>query len=141
VADISPVRDSTEDVVKAGTFRLTLGTQAAAVIGALITGLNPLFGDDFSDGQKTAIIIAAIAFIAISQVADVLARAWGAAAASSAVAALPKALPVSVRLPAPEDDYDGSALAIRGKDEYLVVPSGVDGKGAAWVAKTTIRFK
>lgn len=134
------VRNQGDDVVKSGPFRLTLGTQAAALIGALVTSLDPLLGDAFTSGEKTAIIIAAISFIAVSQVADVLARAW-VTASSSGVASLPKALPVSVRLPAPDDDYEGSALAIRGKDEYFVVPSGVDGKGAAWVSRGSLRFK
>jgi hypothetical protein len=80
-------RNPQNDVIDAGTLHLTLGAQCAALVGAIVVGLDPLLGKNFTHAQKTAIIIAAVALIAITHAADVLARAWATAAKGAATAA------------------------------------------------------
>jgi len=123
------IRDPREDVIKAGTLRGTLGTQFGLLVGAIVTTLDPLLGTNFSHAQKSAIIIATIALIAITHAADVVARAWTTAARCAAKAtqraasttqgaALPRPLRVRVLDP-PGDPYDGQAVELRliGGDE------------------------
>jgi hypothetical protein len=137
----TPIRDDAEDKVKSGTLRVTLGTQAVAIIGALITGLDPLLGDEFSSGQKTAIIVAAIAFVAVAQVADVIARAWTTSAATMRAIPLPKSLDVTVTTGKDEHGRAVGMLMQNGEPQYLVVlkASSSDGS-AAWHPARDLKF-
>jgi hypothetical protein len=135
------LRNPEDDAIKAGTLRATLGTQAVVIIGALLTGLKPLFGDSFSSGERTAIIIAAIALIAISTGADVIARSWVTAASSMTAAPLPK--PMAVKVISPQEDYEGVAvelMLVGGDERYFVVPTNGAAQSAAWHKRAELKF-
>lgn len=140
--DVPIVRKQSEDAITSGTLRLTLGTQAAAVIGALLVGLDPFFGDSFSSGQKTAIVIAAVAFVALAQVADVLARAWTTAAASVRSVPLPRPINVTVKNPEFVRGQAVEMLVQGGDPRYLVVPEpgAADGASPSWHPTSDLHF-
>jgi hypothetical protein len=75
----TPFRNSEEDVVKSGAFRLTWISAAVGGVGAIVTVFNEqlvnIFGDEVSDGVKASILIAIIAAWALIAVADLFSRA------------------------------------------------------------------
>lgn len=140
---MSAIRQENADVVKVGAFRLTLGTQVAAAIVALVTGLDPIFGDTFRPGLKTAIIIAAVAAFALIAVADILARSWATCCTQPKLALAPQGISVS-HITKPSDQEAGwTAVAMRPKPddpasaEFLVAKSG---QSPEWVEAKNLKF-
>jgi hypothetical protein len=124
-----PLRDPSQDVVKAGALRLTLGTQVGAAIAALVTALDPIFGDSFRPGLKTAIIIASIAAFALVTVADVFARTWATVATQPQIAVAPKGVNVRYIPVAANEETGWAMVATRAKAgdppiEFLIVKHG-----------------
>lgn len=142
--DLSPIRDENADVVKAGAFRLTLGTQLGAAIAALVTAINPIFGDTFRPGLKTAIIIASIAALAVIGAADVIARAWATCCSQPRMALAPKGVDVRYIPLSAEEEQGWTVVALRPKPddrsstEFLIVKHG---HGPAWVDAKDLEFR
>jgi hypothetical protein len=83
---------------------------------------------------RARIAIAAIAFIAIAQLGDVLARAWTTAASMHATM-LQK--PFGVHVHEGDQDYDGDVLGIKGDgSQWLIAPerrNGDEPQAPTWV--------
>lgn len=141
--DAPVIRDSGKDVVEAGAFRLTLGTQVGAAIAALVVSLDPIFGDAFLSGQKTAIIIAAIAAFAVVTATDILARSWTSCCSRPQMALAPRGVDVR-NTPRPAAEEPGwTVVAVRAKSadpastEFLIVKQG---EQPEWVDASKLEF-
>jgi hypothetical protein len=129
MAALPLTRDSSQDVVKAGALRLTLGTQVGTAIAAVVTSVNPIFGDSFRPGLKTAIIIASIAAFTLVTVADVFARTWATVGSQPQIAVAPKGVNVRYIPVAANEETGWTMVATRTKVgdppiEFLIVKHG-----------------
>jgi hypothetical protein len=137
------LRNKDDDLVKAGAFRITIGTQVASAIAALVTGINPILGDTFRPGLKTAIIIAAIGAFAIASAADIYGRARVTCCTQARMALAPKGWKVKYTPEKGADEQGWVVVALRPKKgapstpEFLVVKAGHD---SAWAEAEHLDF-
>jgi hypothetical protein len=139
----APIRDAEADLVKAGAFRVTIGTQVGAAITALVTAINPIFGDEFRPGLKTAIIVAAIGAFAIATAADIYGRTRVTCCAQNPVALATKSWKVKYTPAAGAAESGWTVVALRRKEgepstpEFLVVKAG---EASVWAGAGDLDF-
>jgi hypothetical protein len=139
----APIRNEDDDLVKAGAFRITIGTQVGSAIAALVTAIDPIFGDTFRPGLKTAIIIAAIGAFAIATAADIYGRTRVTCCTQVRMTVAPQAWKVKYLLKAAADEDGWLVVALRPKEgepstpEFLVVKAG---GGSAWAEAKDLDF-
>jgi hypothetical protein len=145
---VALIRDSKEDVVKSGAFRLTWISGTIGAIGVIVTAFNDnivkIFGDHVSDGIKASVLIALIAAWAAIAIADLLARAITTSARLRSIpaAGMPAPNGMQVKLTDGVDSEGWLVAAVRGTNggageglQFLVVKAGEKPK---WIGQAGV---
>jgi hypothetical protein len=142
-------KDEEGNVINGDTLNVTKGAGLAAVIVALVTGINPLFdeifGDDATPWVKAGIIMTVIGAWALIAAADALARGYASGQAASApkteIATLPRGLRATYERGRDVTGWRVAAIKLDvadpDKPQFLIVKADEDAK---WAPVEDLRF-